>query len=610
MRPTCLVGATLALSLLALPAFAQSINGRAVAFDADGGIAAWAGPPERAWAQTMLDAWDYLATFPKQANGLETYFTHATFDPATGAGNFGASLHHPTGVFAMFTDSAVGVYAYSGDARAKALVTKVLDYLLAHGLTAPGDAWSQVPFSTSPVGGTEYGGASHDGPGVLQPDKVGEAGVAFVQAWKLTGEVRYRDAAVRCATALAAHVRTGSQAQSPWPFRVVAATNQQVKEDYCAHAIAPIRLFDELKAAGLATPAMDAARATAWAWLVQYPLQNHLWESYFEDITAGAVGGNLNQYVPMETARYLLLHPELDPQWRAHAEGLVDFVERTFGVDTTYPPPENEPGVQWGAVTISEQYIDMHKMGSHTARFGSVVALLHAKTGGAGLLEKARRSLNWATYMDQGGGVMATAVDGREGYWFSDSYGDFIRHLQAAMAANPAWAPPDEAHLLSSNSVVNAVTYEADSVTWTTFDTDATEVLRLPRGVVSVHAGATALAQRADLAAQGYRVTPKALGGVALEVRHTSSPSVTVRLEPAPDAGSGDAGGPDAGVSDAGTPDAGSAPADGGAPDGGSGPATTRGCGCAETGPGWAPVVLAALALVLALRRRPAKSLP
>lgn len=598
------------LALLAAPAAAESINAHAVVLDTDGGLEAWSGPPNRAYAQTLLAAWEYLVTFPKQPNGLETYFTHATFDPTTQAGNQGASLHHPTGVFAMFTDSAVGVFAYSGDPRAKLLVTKVLDYLLAHGLTAVTDAWSAVPYSTSTVGATDYSGGSHDGVGVLEPDKVGEIGVAFVQAWKLTGEARYRDAAVRCAAALAANIRPGTMSQSPWLFRAVAATNQQVKEDYCAHVIAPIRLFDELEAQGLATQAMRDARAAAWSWLVQVPLQNDLWEGYFEDITAGAVGDNLNQYVPMETARYLLLHPELDPQWRAHAEHLVAFVQDTFGVDSPYPAPEGEPGLQWGARAISEQNIDMHKMGSHTSRFGSVVALLHAKTGSAGLDETARRSLNWATYMDEGGGLMATAVDGREGYWFSDSYGDFIRHFLAAMAAQPAWAPPDEAHLLSSTSVVNAVAYGPAQVEWTTFDADATDVLRLPSAPVEVKAGTTALAPRSDLSAEGFIATPLAEGGVVLSVRHTSSASVTVTVRAPADAGTDDAGTDDAGTGDAGTGDAGTldggtgdaGPPDAGAPDGGT-DAPPRGCGCAGVDLGGAGLALAAAGLV-ALRRR------
>jgi hypothetical protein len=589
VRSLTLVGVLLG-AVWSTQAVAQSasINGRPVVFDSDGGIEAWGGPPERAYAQTMLAAWQYLATFPKQPNGLETYFTHATFDPATGAGNFGASLHHAAGVFSMFTDSAVGVYTFTGDPRAKTLVTKVLDYLLAHGLTEATDAWSLVPYSTSDVGDTTYGGASHDGPGVLEPDKVGEVGVAFVQGWKLTGDVRYRDAAVRCAVALAAHVRAGSMTQSPWPFRVVAASNQQVKEDYCGNAIAPIRLFDELKAEGLATPAMDSARATAWAWLLQYPLQNNLWEGYFEDITAGAVGDNLNQYVPMETARYLLNHPERDPQWRTHAEHLVAFVETHFGVDSPYPPPESEPGVQWGATAVSEQFIDMHKMGSHTSRYASVVSLLHAKTGADGLLEKARRSLNWASYMDEGNGVIATAVDLREGYWFADSYGDFIRHWVSAMGANPGWAPRGEAHLLSSTSVVNSVAYRADAVEWATFDADATEVLRLPGAVAAVRVGTTTLQSRTDLGSEGYVVTPMALGGVAVSVRHVSPGTVSVTFEAVADAGVE----PDAGASDAG-------PTDGGS----SGPSKPTGCGCGATSSAEVVFWLAALGAMLLSRR-------
>ena len=28
---------------------------------------------------------------------------------------------------------------------------------------------------------------------------------------------------------------------------------------------------------------------------------------------------NMNQVIPLEFARYILLHPEKDPEWRAHA---------------------------------------------------------------------------------------------------------------------------------------------------------------------------------------------------------------------------------------------------------------------------------------------------
>jgi hypothetical protein len=66
----------------------------------------------------------------------------------------------------------------------------------------------------------------------------------------------------------------------------------------------------------------------------------------------------------METARYILQHPEYDPNWKADVPALIQWVERTLGADVP-----NEPGMQWGAQTISEQIDDMHKMGSHTSRY-------------------------------------------------------------------------------------------------------------------------------------------------------------------------------------------------------------------------------------------------
>jgi hypothetical protein len=45
-----------------------------------------------------------------------------------------------------------------------------------------------------------------------------------------------------------------------------------------------------------------------------YPVQNQVWTQYFEDVLIYPdYRTNRNQYSPLETARYLLQHPELDP---------------------------------------------------------------------------------------------------------------------------------------------------------------------------------------------------------------------------------------------------------------------------------------------------------
>jgi hypothetical protein len=118
---------------------------------------------------------------------------------------------------------------------------------------------------------------------------------------------------------------------------------------------------------------------------------------------------------------------------------------------------------------VSEQVEYMYKMGSHTARFASVQALLHEKTGDAAAREKAFRSFNWASYMcDRRGVVRVGPVE--SSHWFSDGYGDYIRHFMAGMGAVPEWAPPGEDHLVRSSSVVTEVAYRPRAVRYLTFD--------------------------------------------------------------------------------------------------------------------------------------------
>ena len=177
--------------------------------------------------------------------------------------------------------------------------------------------------------------------------------------------------------------------------------------------------------------------------------------------------------LPSPTPRVDLAQPELDPAWREHASRLLAWIERTFGVDT-----KREKGLQWGAVAISEQLEYTYKMGSHTARFASLLALWHDRTGDPLALEKAFRSFNWASYMcDRRGVVRVGPVE--SSHWFSDGYGDYVRHFMVGLGAVPAWSAAGEDHLLRSSSVVTDVSYAPGEVRYRTFDDSGEERLRL-----------------------------------------------------------------------------------------------------------------------------------
>ncbi|MBI3543365.1 MAG: hypothetical protein HY075_08855 [Deltaproteobacteria bacterium] len=278
-------------------------------------------------------------------------------------------------------------------------------------------------------------------------------------------------------------------------------------------------------------------RAQAWEWLEAYPLKNHNWSGYFEDIEIHRdPSENPNQYTPLETARYLLLHPELDAHWRAHVDDILAWVTATFAGDVVNAEGVPEKGVQFGAEVISEQRDDLDKMSSHTARFASVLALYAEKTGDAAARDRAFRSFNWAAYFCRDNGIVKTSVDEATGFWFSDGYGDYMRHFLRGMAAQPEWAPGREPHLLRSTSIVRKIGYEKGRVAYSTFDFAGVETLRMPQRPLRVRAGGKPLAQRLALDAEGYVVEPLLddRGGFLVRVRHDRSGAVELTTREAP----------------------------------------------------------------------------
>jgi hypothetical protein len=143
--------------------------------------------------------------------------------------------------------------------------------------------------------------------------------------------------------------------------------------------------------------------------------------------------------------------------------------------------------------------------------------------------ENAFRSLNYATYFARSDGLIACCGgDYSDPYWFSDGYSDYLRHFQWAMGAIPDFAPAGQDHILRSSSVVQMVKYGERSVQYRTFDTAATEVLRLSFKPLRVTAGGAALNQRGDTRETGYTIQPLPGGDWIVRVRHVNSGEINL----------------------------------------------------------------------------------
>ena len=512
---------------------AATLDTHTVVLDGQGKIIPWTTNPGDGYDRVMFLSWDLLLNriLNDPNNGLPAYYTHSEYDPNSLGGEDWPN--NAAGKHAMLADSARMYYFYSGNTGVVSLVTGLLNYHLLHGTTPANYFWASVPYSTAKSGSTTYGNDDYsEGVGVLEPDKIGELGYhGYLKFYELTGNTNYLNAAIQCADQLALHIRTGDSTHSPWAFRVVAQTGATSQsEEYCADVIAPIRLFDELIRLGLGnTSAYQTARQTAWNWLMTYPMNNQVWANYFEDVMPRPNDlGNLNQYDPGETARYLLEHPELDANWYNHATNLLGFIETTFG-----GTDNGEAGLEYGARVISEQNAYRYKMVSHTSRFAADYALLYALTGDTNAEDKAYRSLNWCTYMCRANGVV---IEGPAEFvespacWFTDGHGDYIRHFMLALGAVPEWAPAGQNHITGSTTVIRSVTYASDSnsVAYTTFDGASTESLRVAFVPAAVTVNGVLLPQRSDLTQPGWVFN--ASNGV-LRIRHDTGTSVLVSAQ-------------------------------------------------------------------------------
>jgi hypothetical protein len=162
-------------------------------------------------------------------------------------------------------------------------------------------------------------------------------------------------------------------------------------------------------------------------------------------------------------------------------------------------------------------------LGSDTARWAAVSALLAQRTGDRRLRAQAVRSFSYATYFaDRHGRVSCCGGTGRNAYWFSDGYGDYLGSFSSALGALPTLAPRGETHLLGSTSVVQQVTYDPGRLAYRTFAPHAVESILLAFLPARVLADGRRLQRRHALTAPGYTLARTA-GGYIARVRHDNA---------------------------------------------------------------------------------------
>lgn len=437
------------------------INAHEIVLDAEGRLEPWA-----SYDHVVQVAMNFIKHCPEEnSNGLPWYLQYSCFwtDPVRPT----VWPDNPAGKFAWAVTTLLKYYPYSGDARHIDIVRRMLDRLWQYRTPSHWD-WPDVPYASAHPGTGVYFGARADGVYATEPDKIAQAGRAYLDFYELTGERKYLEIGLRCAEVLAQKIRPGDASRSPWPFRV-DVRDGHVVEEYSAHWIPAIRLFDEL--IRLDQGNFRHIRDQVWAWVDTFPLQNNVWKGHFEDIRLDPANENRDQLSPMETARYILEHPDRFPDWEAQVRRLLEWVRSTLAGHPFFT-----------AIPIHEQKFCNFPMGSHTARFASVAALFAERTGDPAYRDLARRSFNWASYMANEDGTVTVGVDRPDYYnqcWFTDGYFDYVPHFIDGLAAMPELTDATADHMLGSTSVVQEISYQPYYISYRTFDADGTQKLRL-----------------------------------------------------------------------------------------------------------------------------------
>jgi hypothetical protein len=485
---------------------APTIAGHPVQLDAKGKLQPWPMPDDVGYSYSsyFLSQWTVLWD---QYNRQRLPYFYCCFDYDRTTFELAPDPHwaNSTGYLrAMMQGFIERLYPYTGDPRTLTFLQSLVDYELENGLTPEQYAWSQVPYASANPGAKRYSGWSNLGEDYIEPHVVGEDGFAYVRLYEMTGNTKYLRAAIHCADALVKNYKTGDEAHSPWPVRCYARDGKSettpAMGPYSANVIEPIMLFDELMRLKQGNVAdYQRVRGGAWDWFEKYPLANNVWVGYFEDTVPSM--GNMNQVIPLEFARYVLLHPDRDPQWREHSRQLIEWVKTT---------PKWAKHIVHGATITNEQgdginfccNLPNQCCDSHTSRLAAVEALYYAKTGDLAYKEAAFRSYNWVTYF-QGLSKDAPTPFSTQ-WWFTDEYSDGPRRFMDGLWAVPEWAPSDESHLLGSSSIITKINYRKGSVTYATFDPQSVDVLRLDFVPDYVMANGRPLERRKDLDEPGY----------------------------------------------------------------------------------------------------------
>ncbi|MCX6302422.1 MAG: hypothetical protein NTW82_09580 [Bacteroidia bacterium] len=489
----------------------------------DGSILPWFSADRgKSYDTVLMLVWNFWKNMETDSNGLKYYMNHQVWKQEHDMRGLGGDQIN------MALSSWGLLYAYTGYSEIVENMRYISDTYLERSLSSPDDRWPFLPYPyNTDIHSGKYDGDMRNGKGITQPDKAGSFGFELVNLYRMTGERKYLDAAVRIAQILAEHIQPGNAEKSPLPFRVNAETGEAgllFRNDFSGKAVesalytsnwtGTMRLFEAMQELEKDEKEVyEKAFNVFYEWMKNYPLKTNKWGPFFEDIP----GWSDTQTNAISFAMFILDHRDMFPSWKQDVKGIIDWTYRELG---------NHEYEKYKVTVMNEQTVYRVPGNRHSSRQASVELMYTELSGDTTFVSNAVRTLNWATY--------TVAADGRNRYirddiWLTDGYGDYIRHYIRAMAAMPELAPAAENHILRSTSVISFAYYSETAVAYRTFDERSSEVLRTTRKPKSVMADGKKLNKTEVMTDNSWTWDALPEGGI-LKISKSSGTEVVIEL--------------------------------------------------------------------------------
>jgi len=479
----------------------------------DGSILPWYSSDLGSSYDTVLSlVWNFWDKMEPDSNGLKYYMNHQVWKPEHDLRGLGGDQIN------MALSSWTDLYAYTGNHAIVENMKYMADTYLERSLSDSTDSWPSLPYPYNTVIHSGiYDGDMRNGKGFLQPDKAGNFGYELINLYKITGDKKYLEAAIRIGNTLKAHVVQGDNDESPLPFRINAKTGKAGSffdnngsgkliqaAIYTSNWTGSLMLFKELMIFNeREKESYNKTFNTILDWMKEFPLKTNKWGPFFEDIP----GWSDTQTNAVTFAMYILKNPDLFPNWKNEVRGIIEWTYKELG---------NHDYEKYNVIVMNEQTVYRVPGNSHSSRQAALELLYTSLTGDTTYKTNAIRTLNWATY--------TVADDGRNRYihddiWLTDGYGDYVRHYIHAMSAMPELAPRGKNRFLGTTSVVTSITYERNKITYTTYD-HSSDILRLTKQPEKITVDGSELKEAGKPGIEGFRWIPLHDGG-ELIISHT-----------------------------------------------------------------------------------------